>query len=622
MAIKKSFASKNFRKPGAYSRSKVDNSSGAAIAANDTLFLVGESNFGAPGATEGITEFSAAQINQAIEKYGNGPLVDCILAALRPSKTPNVSGAGRFLIYKTNASTQASYTAQNSTPANLIVFKDKKWGVDGNQLSITIANGSTANQKIITINKLNSTAEVLNENPANAVLTIDYTGNASTAALTISGASKTAKTLTTTLAGDQLDGSLNLSITLNNYTMKQLVDYINAQTGYAATLVTNSSSAKKGIELDSVTALNILTVKSLYRLQEELIEIINEESDRVEATLSTTPVIGVPANITNQFLTGGAKGASTNSNFSTAFSKSLAEEYNVLLACISRDASEDIADAIDGFTDAASTYTIAAVLAAQEAHLRLRSDVTSRKEAQGFGGVRKSTKAAAYTAISTVASELMQVVMQDVYVLNEQAELAWKHPHVMAALCCGIRLGTEVGEPMTFKTINANAIGHFVNSETGLEAGDFNTDLDSDDAIDNGVLYAEKNGSAFRIVVDNTTYGADQSFVYNRGSVMEAAQFVAKDLRGLAESIFVGNKTSNGVASSIKSILRARLIELNSDAVNIITGSLDAPQGFVEETFVVTVTGNTANVQVEIKPVQGLEFIFIDFTLGDIQQAA
>lgn len=621
MSIKKAYGNALIRKPGAYSRMKVDNSAGAPLGANTTLFLLGESTIGAPGDVEGIQEFDMANLDQMVAKYGAGPLVDCALAARSPSKTPGVGGASRLLIWKTNSSTQATATLNNATPAPLLIVKDKKWGAAGNDLSITIASGSSANQKLVTINKLNDTAESLGENPARSVITIDYTGDATTASLTIGGVSESAKTLTTTLAGDQTDGSANLSIQLKNYTVKQLVDFINSQAGYVATLGTASLAVNKATDLDPVTSLSILTVQTLRRVQKELVELINENSDRCEAVLAATPVTGIVANVTNTFLAGGAQGASVNSDFSSGLAKSLAKTYAVALPCVSRDASEDIAE-VDAFTDAGSTYTIAAVLTALDSHLRLRGEIKNRKEAQGMGGVRKSTKAAAFSTISGFGSELLQLTMQDTLVADQNANLVWKGPHVHAALMAGVRLGTPIGEPLTHKYLNTLGVGHFVNVETGLEAGDFNEALDCDDAIDNGVLFSEAATGGHRIVVDNTTYGADQSFVWNRGSVIEAAQFTARTIRETAELVFVGGKVSNGIASSIKNVIRSKLLELNAPDVNIITSSADAPNGFREDTFVVTVQGNTARVQVEIKPVQGLDFVFIDFTLGDISQQA
>lgn len=619
MSIKKSFAGKSIRKPGAYSESKVDNSAGAPLRATDVLMLVGESSIGAPGSITGIVTYAAERLDQLIADFGSGPLVDSAIAAARPSKQAGIGGSSIIKVWKTNASTQASAMLKKSA-SNIYEIKDRAWGLPGNDLSAIVATGSSANQKLISIAQVGGTTESLGENAAQQVLNIRYIGDGTTATMTISGASQQAKTLVTTVAG-QTDGSLSLSIPLKNYSMKNLVDYINAQVGYSANLLTVSLAQKSGIELDPVTATNIkpaLVVQ--YRLQYEILDILNG-SDRVSAEIQAASVVGLIDNATT-FLTGGAKGASTNSNFSAGFSASLSEDYNALLSCISRDASEDIADANQGFTDASSTYTISAVLVSQDTHLRLRGDVKNRKEAQGFGGIRKSTKAAAFAAISAIGSELMQITMQDCLAVDAQGNQRYMHPHVMAAFAAGMRTGQSVGEPLTFKYPNVQQVGHFINPLTGLDAGDLNPGLDYDAAIDAGVLFLEKVGSAYRWVVDNTSYGIDDSFIYNRGSVMAAAQYVQRTLRETAELSFVGKKVSNGAASSIKNVIRNKLRELNAPDVNIITASEDAPEGFREDTFVVTIVGNTAKVQVEFKPVQGLDFVFFSFTLGDIKQSA
>lgn len=620
MSIKKSFNGKTIRKPGAYSRSKVDNSAGAPLRATDVLMIVGESEQGAPGSVTGIMEFAAENLGALIEMYGSGPLVDCAVAAARPSRQSGIGGASILKIYKTNAATQAS-AMLNQSASNIFQVKDSAWGVGGNDLSVIVAAGSTSNQKTLSVAKVGDTTEVLGENAAQDVLNIRYIGNGTTATMTISGATQQAKTLVTTLAGDQTDGSVGLSIQLKNYTMKTLVDYINNQPGYAANMLTVSLSQKSAIELDPKTAENIKpALVTQRRLQREILELLNT-SARVEASIQDQSVVGLIDNATT-FLAGGAKGASTNTNFANGYTASLAEDYNVLLPAVSRDASEDVADALQGFTDAASSYTISAVLNAATTHLLLRGDTKNRKEAMGMGGIRKQSKTAAFAAVAALGSELMQVCIQDCLAIDAAGNERYMHPHVLAAMAAGMRTGMPVGEPLTYKFPNAIQVGHFINPETGLDAGDFNPGLDFDAAIDAGVLFTEKVAGGNRWVVDNTTYGIDDSFVYNRGSVMAAAQFVCKTLRETAELAFVGKKVSNGAAQSIKNVIRNKLRELNAPDVNIITASDDAPEGFREDTFVVTVNGNTAKVQVEFKPVQGLDFVFFDFTLGDIRQSA
>lgn len=620
MAITKSFNGKTIRKPGSYSKYKMDNSAGAPIDAADVIFIIGESAKGAPGSTSGITEYAAERLSSLVDDYGSGPLVDCAIAAAKPSKQQGINGASKILVYKTNASVQASKVLQKSS-TNVLSVKDRAYGIDGNKYQIVVAAGSSANQKTISIPLLGGTTESLGENDANVCLTVVYTGNGSAAALSIAGASFAALTMTSTLTGAS-DGSANLSILLKNYTMKQLVDYINGQTGYTAVLSTASLANNNGRELDIVTALNIKAgAESLRRVNYELKELINT-SARVIATLDATPSAPIIDNGTFN-MTGGVQGISTNAYFSAGLALSLAKDYNAVSVAVSRDASVDIADAVQGFTDASSTYTNAAILTAMDTHLRLRGDTKNRREAQGFGGTRSSTKASAFAVAAGMNSEFLQVCIQDVLALDAAGELRYMHPHVLAAMAAGMRCGMAIGEPLTHKFANVKQIGQFINSETGLSAGEFNPGLDYDDAIDNGVLYLEESGAGFRWSVDNTTYGIDDSFCYNRGSVMSAINSVNKTLRETAELIFVGKKLpATGAAKSIKSAIRNKLRELNAPDVNIITSSDDAPEGFREDTFVVTVTGNTATVQVEYKPVQGLDFVFFDFTVGDVSQSA
>ena len=212
--------------------------------------------------------------------------------------------------------------------------------------------------------------------------------------------------------------------------------------------------------------------------------------------------------------------------------------------------------------------------------------------------------------------------MQDIRVVDDTGTVNLKQPHVLAGVAAGIRLGTDVGEPLTHKFANVVQFGHIIDPNTNLSTGDFNPALDSKEAIENGVLFLQSAQGGSRIVVDNTTYGADDNFVLNRGSVIEASFFTFRTLRETAERLFVGRKVSNGLADSIKEAVRNKLRELNADDVQIITSSADAPEGYVEETFTVEVSGNTATVNVEFKPVQGLDFVLFNFTLGDIQQSA
>ncbi len=547
----------------------------------------------------------------------------------RPAKSgQNINGASKILVWKTNESTQASVMLQKSSD-DIYQVLDRAWGVEGNNLQVIVADGDSGNQKAISIALLGGKTENLGENPAKDVLTIQYTGLGSASAMTIAGTTQIGKTLVTTCTGASSD---DLSLILKNFTMKTLVDFLNSTGVYEATLNASSFAPMKAYQLDPVTAQDIKTAPVVEkRLQYEILDLLNSSS-RVLAKIQDPAVVGLIDDGTVS-LSSGAQGASGNSDFSDGYAASLSEEYNTLNVAASRDASEDIADVDQGFTDSSSDYDIESILVAADTHIQLRSNTKNRKEAQGFYGVRKEAKADAFSFVAAIGSELAQMTMQDALILDASGSLRYMHPHVLAAAAAGMRNGQDVGEPLTHKFPNVLAVGHFWDPNSGDKGnfvGDFNPALDYDDAIDAGVLFLEKAGGSWRWVVDNTTYGIDDSFVANRGSVVAASQYVDRTLRATVEQIFVGHKLppgdpknpGAGAAKSIKAAVTAKLIELNSPQVNIISSSSDAPQGFKEDTFVVKVTGNTAVVQVEYKPVQGLDFVFFDFTLGDVSQSA
>ena len=61
---------------------------------------------------------------------------------------------------------------------------------------------------------------------------------------------------------------------------------------------------------------------------------------------------------------------------------------------------------------------------------------------------------------------------------------------------------------------------------------DFDPDTQYDDAIMAGLTFLEApRTGGFRVVVDNTTYGIDDNWVYNRANVLYAADIVSYNFR-------------------------------------------------------------------------------------------
>ena len=669
MAISRTFGGQTLLKPGAYSVTNQDNTAGVNLGNNDTVFLIGESAEGLSGNNSGGARvFRASQVNALAAYYGSGEIVDAALAVSRPSLTPGIGGAGNIVVYKTNDSVRAegeiSVVGTNAVAAgatlrfvNESIFLDQtltegeEWdvGVDtAASYTLTFSSGdpsaydATGSAATVTVTGSAGTA-ITYEFDLNGTLIVS--GNTAINVTSLTTPFEIANALSTQLATDftadtvrVVDNTTTATITFTQGTAtagRDVPTFVPTTAADAAQIdIANPTPYADGSENTAASLLAAIQDNSLLSglisasLSGNDIN-IQELSPKAEASfeMSTSDIADLLIDQIGEIVAYSSElGNTTSASYVASLEDAFNFEANVIVPLWSDD--EDLPFA---------NFKMAEILSNLERHVRERSNVRVRKEAQAMAGLRKDdwretfgqssvggTVSANDASVDDQRSELLQVAIQDVRVRGADGALAWKKPHIMACLMAGIRLGSDVGEPLTFKFVAANGVGHNIDPDTGLSlsigASLFKPGFDFDEAIDEGITFTELASGGNRIVVDNTTYATDESFVFNRGSVVEAAQFVAKSSREVLEAIFVGQKVSNGAAESIKNILRNHLRALNEQ--EIITSSIDAPFGFVEETFTVTIDGNTAGVQVEIKPVQGLDFIFINFTLGNISQSA
>lgn len=600
MAINQTFAGANIFKPGAYSQTTVNLSGGFPIAATGVVAIIGESLGGAPGSSDGVQTFTSEDITSLIAKYKSGPIVDAariLVAPARDSRVPN--GASLIRVYKTNPSTAASLILQNAAPANLFTITSDNFGDDENLISVDVDAGVvSANARIVIVQK-GSQREVLSENEYAALLSLQYTGSGTAADLTI-----TATALVVNITGTPAD---SLNIVLAGKTIQQLVDIIEAHAAYTASTTYKLAASKSAADLDPITtALDILTSKTLRGQQKELLDIINSESQLVSAARASGVEGTIAALATKKFLSGAARGASTNTLFQAGFDKLLASRCNTVVTLLSQDASALISS---GDTDPASTFTVDAVNLQALTHCILASNTKNRAERNTYVS-KKASFASAQSAALDLNHERASMLFQDVEVLGADGNLKVLNPWAASCMLAGIQAGTPVGTPATFKFINANSISH----------QDYNQKTQVELAIQNGLLPLEDvDSGGIRVVVQNSTYSKDANFVYNRPSVLAAADNVAINLRANLESIFVGEKARTGSAEAIKNAVIAVMSTfLQSE---IIVGD-DTNNGLGWKDLRVTINGNVANVEITITPVQGIDFVLNRIVLDNIRQSA
>lgn len=599
MAITRNFNGASIRKPGAYSRTTTNLSGGFPIAPTGVVAIIGEAEGGEPGSSAGVVTYTSQDIAALIQTYKSGPIVDAARILTAPARDSRVAnGASIIRVYKTNASTKSTLALDNSASTTLFNVSSRNYGEDENLISVTVTAGVVdTDARIITIQK-GQTTETLPENANETLLNIQYDGALADADLTIQG--EVLAVATTGAAED-------FSITLTNKSVQDVVDLINAQPTFTANTTIKLPAATQASRLDPISTDVDLTsaAADLKGAQQELLDIINGQSSLISAA-KVDNVEGQITAITKTFLSGASRGASTNTTFQNGFDAHLALRSNIVVPLISRDAADMITS---GETDPASTFTVDAVNLQAVTHCITASNTKNRSERNCYVSV-KGTFANSQDASQDLNSERASMLFQDVEVVGADGNLKWLDPWAAACIVAGIQAGTDVGEPATFKGINVNGIRH----------SSYNQKTQVDLAIDAGLLpLEERDSGGFRVVVHNSTYNNDANFVFNRPSVLEAADTVAYNLRQQLEAIFTGTKARTGTAEAIyNTVVSIMTTFLNAD---IIVGD-DTNDLLGWKDLLVNVNGNTATIQITITPVQGVDFILADITLDDIRQSA
>lgn len=407
-------------------------------------------------------------------------------------------------------------------------------------------------------------------------------------------------------------------------TITELRDFINASTAgnWSAEIGTTLFGQLSPTVLDRVTALGANGSTTIRPAQ------IKRDADRVRDALAnmtavelsatgTDSFVGLPDTQVEIYLTGGAKGGTLAAEIANALSKFEKLRVNSIVPLMSRDATEDIADAL---TDISSTYTIDGIQQAVKTHCSLMRTTKKKSERQGYLSV-KDTYAASKEKAQNMAAGYLQMVIQDIRQNNSDGAIQWFQPWAAATLLAGARGGSPVGNPLTFKFFNVIGIRHSSQPMSTAEQDiitDFDPDTMYDDAIQNGITFWERpQTGGFRLVLDNTTYGKDGNWVYNRGHVQYAADIVAFDFRSQLENIYTGVKntvTAAEIKSTCESILSTYL------AQGITVSTADAKNGFKQ--LIVQVNGNTVNISVVVKLVEGIDFLLADITLQRAQTSA
>lgn len=601
MAINVSFNGATIYKPGAYSEEEIDLGGGFPLSPTGLVAIFGEADAGMPGASEVDIRnnfFTPDQVPAIKAKYRSGPIVDACNFLFAPGSDGAIpSGAQAVYIYKTNASVRASLALS----ASYGTVQALEWGIGGNRVTLNITGaGST---RTITLSQKRDQVVVSGTVGGNTQMTV--TNPATGAVVTIDANNVTLN-----------DGTDTVVLPKSQYnSIADLAADIAIQSGWTVALGTSADPRQPVSVLDWVSSVSATTGAAINR---DAWEVQQFFANSGIASLQSPAMVGLPAALTQETaLAGGAKGATLTAEIANALAKFQKVRVNSVVPLMSRDATADIAD---GLTDAASTYTIAGIHQAVKTHLSLMATTKQKSERQGYLSM-KDSYANCKTAAQNLATARIQLMIQDIRQADASSAVKWFQPWAGACLLAGARGGSPIGLPMTFKYFNMIGIRQTAQAMSTPDQNiviDFDPDTMYDDAIQNGITFWERpQNGGFRIVVDNTTYGKDGNWVWNRGHVLYAADVLAYDFRTQLENIYVGLKNTVS-AAEIKSTCDSILATYLAQGITVSTA--DAKNGYKQ--LIVQINGNTVNISVTVKLVEGIDFVLADITLQRAQNSA
>lgn len=569
-----------------------------------------------------VPAFGAALNSASFVIHEDGGAAKTITLSANPADHADIATLVTELSTLFTAATVAATVSAGITPANSLVIThaadalayQKGWSksleLSGAGLSLFgLAAGMTQSTVEVasTIN-LAQPRDLITESDTvggNVVLKLGHDG---TGGVTAASVSVTAdKIMLSTTPGTPVE-----FLKANYSTLKELADDMDLLAGWSVSVASTQYNQLSPDVLDqvaSVGALSSSTFKpAMIKKDAAEVQTLFENSALIE--LVSPADCGLPAALAKVSLTGGAKGASAPVDIVNALEKFTKFHVNFIVPLFSRDASDD---ASDGLTESTSSYTIDGIHQAVKTHISLMKSTKKKSERQGYLSYKKSFVLCKDQA-GVLADGRLSLAIQDVRQVDAAGNIKWFQPWAFSCMLAGARAGAPIGEPLTFKFMNMSGIRHTAQPMSTPEANiviDFDPDTMADEAIEAGITFMEaRQTGGFRVVVDNTTYGRDANFVWNRGNVIYAADIVAFNLRTQLENIYVGKKNTvkpseiAGTAASILEQLKAQ---------GVIVATADAPGGFKD--LSVRIEGNIVYVTVTIKIVEGIDFILSDITI-------
>lgn len=584
--------------------------------------LTGASNFGWYSVT------SSGPATMTLTRLSNSTTLATVTATTAPADIqvyrPVIDGVGKTLaIYDAGVTTASTYQSIIASLYTGVAATPVTWVESASQAAIVSSVEQSMAMK--DVRAVTSQSELLTFG-GTPVLLVGYLGT--TATLTVTSTN----TLSTTVTGG-VGGNIAAINFADFRTIADVASYINAQPGYAASVALAAYRTLPAYALDQGT-FNIVTAIAGHtpgRIKKDAYDflIATDNSVLIQIYDATTgyPIVlggtlagatgnyitalsGLPDAQATLYLAGGTLGSTSDANVVAALKACEKIRTNFVCTLFSRNAIGG--DVTDGSTDPASTYTILGINTALNTHCLSMSDMSHRRNRQGFASIR-DTFANAQTAAQQISSARISMNFMDVITQSVTGTIVQFQPW-MGAVEEAAMQAAGFYKPVFNKLLNINGAVQ--------AAGDFSADSQDDinSALNAGltVIGPDDTGVSYKFLADYTTYQTDTNFVFNSVQAVYVADLIALSTARELERQFVGKSLAQISAAMILSVLAG--IMKNFMRLNLITSSDGAPAGYIDAS--VQIAGPVAQVKFKVFEATGLYFIPISFLIAQVTQSA
>lgn len=538
---------------------------GSAFAASEKkLVLLGSAHGGKPHEPYEVTSYS-----QAKEIFRGGELLDAIEMAWNPS--PNQNGAGRIIAVRVEEATQATLIDGSVTVSSTV------YGQDANGIQISLEDNAITDSKRFSVYFTKERYEKIYDNIGN-IFNIQYTGSELTAMIDVEvdPTSKLATKLNLN-AGDSLVRSYELGAGVYE-NINVVVNDINNLPDFEAQMNVVGDKNVPSDSLDVLVETDIKTESVTVKAIAGDLERQTRNDSFVEVTVDRT--IGVPANIELKNLAGGTSG----------------------------EVPASWGSILDKVANLGAYYIVPLT---DEPAIHAEVSQLTREESNNGNTLRAFVGAGLNEGLNELKARQMQLLNPRVGLVGNSGKRkmsdgrVYNFPaYMFAALIAGVSSGLAIGEPITYKHVNIEALDRIFKGD----------ELDQLD--DSGVIMVEfvrnRATTHFRIVSEATTYNSDREPVRNRIGLGEISDFLTTDLRDILDSEFIGTRVQNTSASILKNRVESFLDSQMKVGGLIVDYSPDDVQ--------VIITGRSARISFTVIPAQGLDYInvYIDYQDQDL----